>query len=158
LEALFQVYPDAGIVMTHRDPVKVLASCASFSDVLRSPFTNCLNRQELGLEVRQRWQKAASLAIEFRQRNGDVQGRFLDVLYADLVKDPVGVVRMIYRHFDMDLTDEAERCMLKFLSQNPQNKNGVHRYSLEDYGMERETERRRFQFYTDHFGVIPEVR
>jgi hypothetical protein len=31
LSALFQVYPDADIILTHRDPLKVLPSCASFT-------------------------------------------------------------------------------------------------------------------------------
>ncbi len=38
LETLLQVYPDARIVLTHRDPLKVLPSCASFTEVLRGLF------------------------------------------------------------------------------------------------------------------------
>ena len=57
----------------------------------------------------------------------------------------------------MELTDKAENAMRLFLRDNPQNKNGVHRYSLEDFGLDRETERRRFQFYTDFFGIGHEI-
>ena len=153
LEALFQVYPDAGIIMTHRDPVKVLASCASFTEVLRAPFTDFLDLQEMGMEVRQRWEKGAHLAVQFRQRRDDLQERFFDIVYPDLIRDPLAVVRSLYRHFEMQLTNEAERAMLRFLKENPQNKNGVHRYTLEEFGFDRITERHRFQFYTDHFGL-----
>ena len=153
LDALFQVYPDARIIMTHRDPVKVLASCASFTEVLRSPFTDFLDREELGIEVRQRWEKAAHLAVQFRQRRVDLRGRFVDVMYVDVVRDPLAVVRSIYRHFEIQLSNEAEHAMLRFLKEHPQNKNGVHRYALEDFGLNRTNERRRFQFYTDHFGL-----
>jgi hypothetical protein len=156
LKALFQVYPDAGVIMTHRDPLKVLASCASFAEVLRGPFTESFDRYELGEEVARRWEKGARLGIQFRQDNKALQERFLDVWYADLVRDPMAVVRQIYDHFEMVLTDDAERAMQRFLTANPQNKHGVHRYSLETYGLSRETERRRFQFYTDHYGITLE--
>jgi hypothetical protein len=157
LEALFQVYPDAGMILTHRDPPKVLASCASFSEVLRSPFTDCLDRNELGAEVAQRWEKGARLAIQFRENNVGLRERFFDVACADLVKQPMAVVRQIYDHFDMVLTDEAQRAMRNFLTQHPQNKHGVHGYSLEKYGLDGETERRRFRFYTDYFGTVFEI-
>ena len=156
LETLFQVYPDARIIMTHRDPLKVLASCASFTEVLRSPFTAGFDRNELGAEVSYRWEKGASRAIAFRQANTDLGGQFFDVWYRDLVRDPMGVIRLIYDQFEMELTGEAERAMLRFLAQNPQNKKGVHVYSLETYGLQRDAERNRFQFYTDYFGIKSE--
>ena len=156
LEALFGVYPEAGIIITHRDPLKVLGSCASFSEVLRSPFTDCFDREKLGLEVTRRWEKGAHLGIQFRRSHPDLERRFIDVYYADLVRDPMAVVRRIYDHFEMTLTDDAENLMLQLLASNPQNKNGVHRYSLETFGLHRDAERRRFQFYTDYYGIDPE--
>ncbi|MGA2403155.1 MAG: sulfotransferase [Syntrophobacteraceae bacterium] len=156
LETLLQVYPDARIVITHRDPLKVLPSCASFTEVLRGSFTDCLDRKKLGVEVARHWQTGARLAVEFSQSNGNSQGRFFNVLYADLIRDPMAVVRLIYRHFDMELTGETEMAMLSFLAANPQNRYGVHRYSLGEFGLDRDTERRRFESYTNYFGIEPE--
>ena len=156
LDALFQVYPDAAVILTHRDPVRMLASCASFTEALREPFTNYFDKKELGVEVRRRWEKGARLAIQFRDIHRDLRERFFDVLYGDLVQDPMTVVRLIYRHFDMELTDAAESAMARFLKQNPQNKHGVHRYTLEEFSYDRDAERCRFQFYTDYFGIGPE--
>jgi hypothetical protein len=79
-------------------------------------------------------------------------------LYAELLRDPMAVVRQIYRHFDMELTNETETAMRCFLAKNPQNRHGAHRYSLEDFGLDRESERRSFEFYTDFFGIEPESR
>lgn len=158
LDALMQVYPDARIIMTHRDPLKVLASCASFTEVLREPFVDHLDREDLGTEIARHWEKGAHLAVRFRRDNGDRQGRFLDVWYEDLVTNPMAVVEFIYRHFDMELTDKSKRAMLRFLADNRQHKNGVHRYSLEEFGLDCRKERQRFQFYTDYFGVAPESR
>ena len=156
LDALLDVYPDAEIVMTHRDPLKVLPSCASFTKVLREPFTGSIDKGKIGIEVSSRWERSAWQALHFRQTNQGLGGHFCDVQYADLERDPMSVVRGIYRHFDRELTAEAELAMRRFAAENPKDKNGAHCYSLEEFGLDRETEKRRFQFYTDSFGIAPE--
>jgi hypothetical protein len=158
LETLLQVYPDARIVFTHRDPLKVLPSCASFTEVLRGSFTDCLDRKLLGMEIARHWERGAYLALKFCRSSANSGGRLFNVLYAELLRDPMAVVRQIYRHFDMELTNETETAMRCFLAKNPQNRHGAHRYSLEDFGLDRESERRSFEFYTDFFGIEPESR
>jgi hypothetical protein len=157
LEALFQVYPDAGIVLTHRDPLKVLPSCASFTEVLRRAFSDHLDKASLGLEVRSRWEEGARLAVQCRRPESGRPKQFLDVHYSELVRDPMSVVRRVYGHFDLELSGEAERAMSRFVAANPKDKGGVHRYSLEEFGWEPEEERRRFQFYLDFFGIEPGI-
>ena len=158
LRALFQVYPDAAIVLTHRDPLKVLPSCASFTEVLRGAFTDHIDKRALGHEVMSRWEEGARLAIECRQgKNGLPGERFFDVHYSELVRSPISVVRRLYRHFDLELTDRAEMAMRRFAAENPKDKGGVHRYSLEEFGLNPEVEKRRFQFYLDSLGIEPET-
>jgi hypothetical protein len=156
LEDLLQVYPDAGIILTHRDPLKVLASCASFTEVLRRGFSDRLDKAVLAQEVLERWVEGAGLAVKYRQDQGDLHRQLFDVHYAELLRDPMSMVRRIYEFFDLELTGAAETAMERFLLANPKNKGGVHRYSLEEFGLNTETERRRFQFYLDYFGIEPE--
>ena len=91
LDALFQVYPDAGIIMTHRDPVKVLASCASFTEMLRAPLHRfpgpggAWRRGETALGERRRTLPSSSASIR-----SDLRGRFFDVHYIDLVQRSSG--------------------------------------------------------------------
>ena len=155
LEELLKVYPDARIVFTHRDPLEVLPSCASFTAVLRGAFTDHIDKENLGIEISRHWQKGASLAVEFSKGDQTSHERPLDILYEDLVRNPMGVVRLIYNHFGMKFTNEAETAMFRFLSENPQNINGVHRYALGEFGLDRDAERDRFAFYTDFFGIEP---
>jgi hypothetical protein len=156
LDTLLQVYPDAGILLTHRDPLKVLASCASFTEVLRSGFTDRIEKPSLAREVRRRWEEGAHLAVKWRQQRGPWQQQLLDVPYMELIRDPLSMVRRIYAHFDLELTEAAVAAMQRFLRENPKNKDGVHRYSLTEFGLNPEEERRRFQFYLDFFGIEPE--
>lgn len=157
LDALFQVYPDAGIILTHRDPLKVLPSCASFTEVLRRGFTDVIDKKTLGLEVSGRWQEGARLAVGCRDRGNPKSGNFFDVHYLELVENPLSVVKGIYRHFDLELTDAAELAMRRFIAENPKDKGGVHHYSLEEFGLDPKEERRRFQFYLDSFGIDAET-
>jgi hypothetical protein len=43
--------------------------------------------------------------------------------------------------------------MNRFIDANPKNKHGVHRYSLAQYGLNRETEMRRFGDYCARFNI-----
>ena len=156
LEALLQVYPDAGIVLTHRDPLKVLASCASFTEVLRSAFSDRVDKVSMARQVQQRWEEGAGLAVKYRQTQGNSQQKLFDVHYVELLQDPMSMVRRIYAHFDLELTPAAETAMEQFLLAHPKNQSGEHRYSLEEFGLNPEEERRRFQFYQDFFGIESE--
>ncbi len=157
LEGLLKVYPDAGIILTHRDPLKVLPSCASLTEVLRRAFSDQVDKVSLAQEVRQRWEEGAGLAVKYRQMPGDLQERLFDVRYPDLVREPMSMVRSIYEFFNLELTPAAEAAMQRFLQANPKNKDGVHRYSLEEFRLNPHEERRRFQFYLDFFGLEPET-
>ena len=158
LPALFQVYPDADIILTHRDPLKVLPSCASFTEVLRGAFTDHLDKRLLGQEVASRWEEGARLITEcLRGRYVLPADRFFNVHYTELVRSPFSVIRLLYRHFDLELTEQAEQAMRRFLAENPKDKGGVHRYSLEEFGLDPAAEKRRFQFYLDFWGIEPET-
>ena len=157
LEALLAVYPDADIIMTHRDPLKVLPSCASLTRVLRAPFTNRLRGEGIGSEVSGRWEGSARYAMRFREERNDLRQRFYDVRYQDLKKDPLAVVRGIYNYFGRELDPDAEEAMQRFAAANPKDGHGVHRYTLEEFGLDSEALRSRFRFYTDFFGIEEEA-
>jgi hypothetical protein len=157
LEDLLQVYPDAGVIVTHRDPLKVLSSCASFTEVLRWGFSDRVDKVSVGQEVRQRWEEGALLAVKQRQTPAAWHDQLFDVHYLDLVRDPMAMVRRIYAYYDLELTQAAEVAMQQFLRANPKNKGGVHRYSLQEFSLNPDDERRRFQSYLDFFGIEPET-
>jgi hypothetical protein len=156
LEALFETYPDAVVVQTHREPLVVLASAASLTAVLQGAFTDRLDLGEIGLEVTHRWANGLERAMHLRQ-SGRVPGdRFLDVHYHELLADPIAVIKKTYAHFDMPFTDEAERRMRRHLAANPQGKNGAHRYSLATFGLDPEALTHCFKAYREHFGIPTE--
>jgi hypothetical protein len=153
IEALFAVYPDAGVVFTHREPVEVVASAASLHTVLRSTFSDGVDPVAVGQEVTTRWCEGMRRALAARDGGCAPPDRFFDVRYTDLVRDPIGVVRGIYAHFDMRFTDGAEQRMRRFLGENPKDKHGRHEYTLEQFGLDRDQERLRYAWYRERFGL-----
>ena len=53
-----------------------------------------------------------------------------------LVADPIGTIRSIYHRLGDPVTPAFEEGMRAWLSRNPQHKHGVHRYSLEQFGLD----------------------
>jgi hypothetical protein len=149
---LFETYPDAGVVLTHRDPLEVVASVASLHTTLRSTFSDAVDAVAVGAEAAGRWADGIARALGERDAGCAPRERFVDVLYPDLVRDPIAAVRRVYQQFDLPLTDAIEGSMRRFVAANPKDKHGHHRYTLAQFGLDRDQERERYRAYRERFG------
>lgn len=152
-EAIMAVYPDAGIVFTHRDPLQVVPSTASLHFELRSIFSDTVDPAAVGAEVCRRWAVGMERALAVRDAMPDAASRFYDVQYTDLVRDPIATVRRLYLHFGAQLSEAAESRMRSFLARHPKDKHGRHRYSLEQFGLDSDEVQRQYASYRERFGV-----
>jgi sulfotransferase family protein len=156
LDALLAVYPDARVVQTHRDPLKVIASLTSLVTLLRSMSSDRIDP----LAIAARWTAllAAGLqkTMEVRSRGLAQEGQVFDMHFHEFMRDEIAMVRRIYRHFDMELSTEAETAMRRFLAANPKDKHGAHRYTLAAAGLDPDIERRRYAAYQERFGIESE--
>jgi hypothetical protein len=154
LEGLLARYPDARIVHTHRDPLRVMASMASHATVLRRAFSDAADPRKIAADWAERWARALDTFLTVRDRAPREQ--FFDVDFASIENDPIGTVERVYDFLGWPLTREAREAMNAFLAANPKNKHGVHRYTLEQFGLGREAQAARFRTYCERFGI--EVR
>jgi hypothetical protein len=148
LDALFAVFPDARIAMTHRDPAQTVPSLASLVRTLRVLGSDSVDPLEIGAHWSQRWSRALERAIAARTKRDEA---FLDVHYAELVADPMAQVRRIYAHAGLELTAEAQATMQKWAVENERDRRPVHAYTLEEFGYTREGLRRDFAAYCERF-------
>jgi len=153
IETLLDVFPDARIVHTHRDPIKVCASVASLTATLRGASTDTIDLHEIGRQQLDWWAKLIGSSLEQRRRLRHKSEQFFDVKMSETVSDPLDVVRRMYAHFDYPLTDEVEARMLAFMKENTRDKHGSHTYTPEDFGIDPEHDRAPFQEYIDYFGL-----
>jgi hypothetical protein len=151
LEDLLARYPDARIIQTHRDPLRVLASMASHATVLRRAFSDSAEPKQIAADWTDRWARALQRFLAVRDRSSPRQ--FLDLDYDDIENLPLETMGRVYDFLGWPLTDSARAAMTRFLDANPKNKHGAHRYSLAQYGLDREAEMRRFAAYCARFHI-----
>jgi hypothetical protein len=151
LDDLLARYPDAKIIQTHRDPLRVMASMASHATVLRRAFSDSANPERIAADWTERWAQALRKFLAIRDRSAPEQ--FLDLGYDDIENSPLATVERVYSFLGRRLSDAARAAMSRFLDANPKNKHGVHRYTLAQYGLDRETEMRRFGDYCARFNI-----
>jgi hypothetical protein len=151
LDALLTVFPDACVVQTHRDPKQVLPSICSLDAVLQQAACGEVDCEMVGRHLSS--QLAAALQAGMAARDRHPSERVFDVQYADLVRDPVKVVRDIYAHFGYDFSAELERRLRDYLERSPQHKHGSHQYSLADFGLTAEAIDRDFAEYCQRFQI-----
>ena len=155
LDALYTVYPDARVVWTHRDPLKVVGSVASLNCTLHAVTTDKVDFAG----VARRWQDKCLHGIaagtQFRNQRGPDDTVF-DLQYAELMDDPVGSVERIYRHFDMELDDLGRRKMTAWMEENPQDRYGRHRYTLNQFNLSPDEVRQQFANYIERHEVPSE--
>lgn len=156
LDALLREYPDAQIVQTHRDPLKVVASLSSLVATLRGMASDAIDRAAIGAEWTARLADGLARATAVRDRWPAAAPAPFDVQFADLLRDEIGMVRRIYAHVGRRLSPEAEQRMRAFLAANPRDKHGAHRYTLADAGLDPAVERARYAAYQQRFAVPSE--
>jgi Sulfotransferase family len=147
LASLLSVYPDANVVVTHRDPTQVMPSLCSLAAGFRGISTDRLDLRRLGDDFLEAIAVAPQRMIAARA-NADPK-RFLDISYPQLVADPIGTVRSVCDHFGYAFTPEYEARARRYLAENPQHKHGVHHYSLSDFGLTPERVNAAFSDYRD---------
>jgi hypothetical protein len=156
LDALLAVYPDARLVFTHRDPLRVVASLASLVATLRGLASDRIDPHEIGADWTARLAAGLESALRVRERAGLGDERVVDVAFHELVGNEIGTLRRIYERFGLALAPEAEARMRRFLAENPKDKHGAHRYELAFAGLDAARERRRYAGYQERFGIPSE--
>lgn len=133
LDELFTAFPDARVVITHRDPVKSLGSLGSVLAGPRQMFYDDPHLEMIGRRELAYWTQAKKATDATREKRQE--GQILDINHLDFHRDPMQTVRNIYEHFGLTLSDEVATAMVKWLAANPADKHGAHSYKLEDYGI-----------------------
>jgi hypothetical protein len=158
LPVIFKVFPDARVVLTHRDPVVAQASVTNMMGTLfwiRSDkpmeikaFAGMLSPEAMA------W--GLNRSIDWLE-NGDIpKDQCFNSLYADLIQSPVEAVRAIYDKAGMPFTEQTAGRIRDYLAHKPQGKFGKHAYSIAE-AQEAAERRRLFRRYQDYFRVPNEI-
>lgn len=156
IDALFDVYPDAMLIQTHRDPIRVVPSVASLEYTMRLVSSDEVDPARVGRQMIRTWSTLLEQGMAARARRPDRERQILDLSMREVVGAPMACVEKIYRHFDLELRPEARERMQAYLARHPKDEFGTHRYSLEDFSLDADEVNAAFKGYRERFGIEPE--
>lgn len=158
LGPLLAVYPDARVVVTHRDPLEILPSVASILTSTAYVRSDAVDPQAmLGWFTGETCRALLDGMTAFRTSGAAGPAQFCDVRYDDLVARPFETLASIYDHFGLRHSADAEARMRAYLAAKPKGRHGVHRYDFRATGFDLATERERFRAYRERYGVASRV-
>ena len=152
LDALFDVFPDACVVWTHRDPLDSVASYSSLMSLNRRMLYGFFEPEDIGRRIESRFLTGVERAMEVRRKTNR-ESQFFDVDFASLVRDPKKIVEQICRKFDLPFDDVDRERVEEWLGTRRGDSRGSHIYRAETFGLEPGPLRERFSEYIDRFSI-----
>lgn len=111
LDALFAVFPDAVIIQTHRKPSEVLESSLRLVEALHGLYAYSDGQEKRVRREIRVLAEAMERLLRFRDSHPELESRFLDVRYPDLVSNPLEIVKRIYDHWGYSLSPATLEAM-----------------------------------------------
>lgn len=133
LPVLFDVFPDAKVVRLHRHPCRSVPSLCSLAAGYRAIYSDRVDRDEIGQTILDMFVNGMERSMATDRRHAPQH--FIDIHYAELVRDPIGVVRRIYHRFDYPYSPEFENKMRRFIETDRGVARQRHIYGLEQFGL-----------------------
>ncbi len=156
LEALLAEYPEAILVQTHRDPLRVIASVSSLQAVLRKLGSDTTDIADIAGDWAEWTMEGFDRSVNARRSGVVDPKRVVDVNFDQFMNDPFVAIAAIYDQLGLSFTTSAEDRMRKFLAAHGQDEHGRHHYTWEATGLDRDEWRDRAQSYQNYFGVASE--
>jgi hypothetical protein len=154
LDVIARVYPDAVLIFTHRDPVRLMASLCSLTTELRRLRSDEVDPKEIGRQLFGYLRDCVRAMLDFRSRDHGVC--CVDLDYRQLVDDPLAALQQLYAESAIELTPQAQAALRRWRAENPPGKHGRHVYDLATFGIDRQEADAAFEAYRKRFEVAEE--
>jgi hypothetical protein len=156
LPALMAEYPNALVVQTHRDPLRIIASLSSLFAVVQAMASDGVTMADVAAQWSGPVLDALDRSVTAREDGTVPADRVVDVHYGAFMADPFRTIRSIYDRLGAELTPDAEARMRHFLAENRADKHGAHAYSFADTGLDPGAVREQSRRYAEYFDVETE--
>lgn len=148
LNVLFKVFPSARIVMTHREPLKAIASYSSMISMFRRTAYKTTCFKDLGPYVTDVFQKGLERSYEARKNKSDNKN-IIDVHCNDIQNNPVTTLKSICSKLKINVDEKANETLNKWIKKKKNDSPDRHKYSYSTYGVSKSLVEKKFQFYDD---------
>ena len=152
MREVLNVFPDAMIIQTHRDPVDAMPSISSLIFAARRLFCgDKADRGDVGRREMEMWAQSVERAEAVRRTSAN---SFYDIEFGDFTRDQIGTVKGVYDHFGLTLSAETEAAMQAWLDAHPRRSAGGPKHRAEEYGLTVDQLRSRFAAYRAQRGYV----
>ena len=153
LAVLRQVFPDATLAITYRDPVEVIQSAITMIAYGERMAYPTIDTQGLLDYWSDRVERLLRACVRDRHLWSGAQS--VDVPFDSLMADDIAVVREVRAKAGLPETGQANHEVAAFIADHPRGKYGQIVYNLErDFGIAPAKLRERFGFYYDAFPFL----
>ena len=149
LQTVLDVFPDAKIVMTHRDPVSTIPSYCSMEASLYKMGSDEISNTEIGTYWMARLKSWLDTFMQVRA-NAD-GGRFIDVNYTSLLETPSQEGLRVLGAAGLSQSEEIKAGMEDWIEANRREHRAAHKYSLGDFGLDEEKIRAKYDDYISQY-------
>jgi hypothetical protein len=157
LPLVFSTYPDARVVITHRDPLRVIGSLTDLMATLHYMHSDHVDHSVLVQFMAMGFEMQMDHVTAERDAGDIPNDQIADVVYRDLVADPVGVVEGLYAGWGLPISPEFRSALEAYLAARHTARRSGHDYSFADTGLDLATHRALVAPYQERFGVPSEV-
>ena len=150
LPALMEVFPDARLIFTHRDPKSVVGSAASLAWSQTDIYSDHADAHGVGRE----WlRKTEAMIGRMRAaREAIPAAQMIDVQYDAMEADWRSAMERVYRFLDLDIAP-ALAGMEDYIARSAALKRTPHRYDLAQFGLTEGEVYEALGDYVRHFDV-----
>ncbi len=147
--ALYETFPDATFVVTHRDPVEVARSMITM--VAYGSRMACADPDPVA--IGKYWLQRCEDLLNGCLRDRDVlpADQSIDVRFTDFMADEQATLRSIYELAGQPYGADVRDAMGSFTAQHPRGRHGEVRYDLADIGLDPDDVAGRLAGYRDRF-------
>jgi hypothetical protein len=154
LPAVMATFPDATVVLTHRDPVAVTVSMATMGTYTSRLQVDPIDPIKFGEYWSGRVEHLLMSCVE--HRNDVPAEQSIDVRFADYMADEAATVEAIYERAQQPLTADALIAMEAFRTSHPRGRHGTIAYRAGPLGIDITERRAALRHYSERFGIVDE--
>ena len=149
LQTVLEVFPDAKIVMTHRNPVSTIPSYCSMEASLYKMGSTDISNAEIGSYWMKRLKDWLDNFMAVRA-NAD-SDRFIDVNYKSLLTASSQEGMRVLSAAGIPMSSEIKTGMEEWIEANRREHRAAHKYSLQDFGLDEDDIRTKYGDYISQY-------
>ncbi|MDE2618598.1 MAG: sulfotransferase [Sphingomonadales bacterium] len=147
-EVAARAFPDAALIMTHRDPLEVVPSYVSMEAALYK-LNSVHDDKTVGAFWFPRLAAWMDRFMAARARIGEA--RFIDIDYRQVAREPLVQAQRVLERIGIPMDERIEAALAEFMAGNKREQRPTHDYSLERFGLDEAAVNEAFAAYRERF-------